>query len=244
MKESDLCATFRQVAEADGWTVYPEISGWDLVLVWSGDAPIPEGATEVQPGDQVAVEAKLRANVEAIHQAATRTRYHRRGSPDFRAVLAPKASRTFQEVAAMLGVGTFTLRHCGPWTYRGGWERERKIVAAPRQRQKREGPRLWLPPIVPEGHGGEPCPRALTPWRVKALIMMARIREAGAISSADFTELGISPQIWVQQRWIVRAGFDGRRARYVLNENHPGLPDQGWEAERDRLVSTRVDAAP
>lgn len=240
MKESELCARFRDAAEADGWTVYPEVGGWDLVLVWSGDAPVPEGATAVQPGDQIAVEAKTRANVEALHQAATRSRYRRGGSPDFRAVLVPKASRTFQDVAAMLRVGTFTLRHCGPWTYRNGWERERKIVAAPRHRHDRDGKRLWLPPIVSDGPAGEPSPRALTPWRVKALRLVARAREQGHLTTEDFQALKISPTIWTQTRWIVPNGRIGRRTRYTLNEDHPSFPSKGWEAELVQL-STRVD---
>ena len=94
MTEAELCAMFRSAAEADGWIVYPEVDGWDLVLVWSGDAPVPEGGTGVKKGDQVAVEAKLRANVGAIQQAVTRSTYRYRGQPDFRAVLAPKGFST------------------------------------------------------------------------------------------------------------------------------------------------------
>jgi len=240
VKESDLCAAFRLAAEADGWEVYPEIAGWDMVLVWSGDAPIPEGAPEVHQGDQVAVEAKTRANVVALNQAATRSRYERRGRPDFRAVLAPKIGADFVTVAGLLGIGCFSLRHCEPWTYRGAYERPRKIVAAPRWRHD-PGSRLWLPPVVPTGEGGQPSPRALTPWRVKALAMMARIRDRGHVTTEDFTEMKISSAIWTQQRWIIPAGRSGRRTRYVLNPAPEiRLPDQGWEDERDRM-STRVD---
>jgi hypothetical protein len=236
VKESELCAIFRDAAEADGWIVHPEVAGWDLVLVWSGDAPVPEGATPVRKGDQVAVEAKLRANVQALNQAATRSTRSRGTRPDFRAVLAPKVGADFQNVAGLLGVGVFSLRHCGPWSYRRSYERERKIVAAPRWRRN-GGSRLWVPPIVSDHPAGEASPRTLTPWRVKALRLIAKIRERGHATTADFKAARISPTIWRQQKWLVPAGRVGRLTRYVLNEDHPGLPDRGWEIQRDAIVA-------
>ena len=140
-------------------------------------------------------------------------------------------------MAGLLGVGVFTLRHCAPWKYSRGYagDRDRKIIAAPRDRRE-IGTRLWLPPIVPTTPAGEPSPMALTPWRVKALRMMARIRAREFVTSNDFRELQISPTIWRQQSWIIPAGRVGRLTRYVLG---PGqLPDHGWETERDAIAAT------
>lgn len=236
MKESELCGIFREAAEADGWIVHPEVAGWDLILVWSGDAPVPEEAPLVQKKDQVAVEAKLRANIPALNQAATRSTRRQGARPDFRAVLAPKVGADFQNVAGLLGVGVYSLRHCAPWSYRRSYERERKIVAAPRWRQETTS-RLWLPPIVSDLPAGMASPRTLTPWRVKALRLIAEIRAKGHATTADFKAARISPTIWRQQKWLVPAGRVGRLTRYVLNEDHPRLPDLGWEAERDAIVA-------
>ena len=237
MKESELCAEFRTAAESDGWIVYPEVEGWDLVLVWSGEAPVPQGAYAVQEGDQVAVEAKLRANVQALRQAATRSTHAGYGRPNFRAVLAPNVGEDFKAVAAMLGVGTYSLRHCGPWVRkrnRYSHDMERKIVAAPHAREASKN-RIWLPPIVSSGPAGEACPRSLTPWRVMALRMMVLIRTRW-VTRLDFKAIGISPQLWTQSNWIIPVGREGRRTLYGINPKAIGLPDEGWEAERDALT--------
>jgi hypothetical protein len=205
-------------------------------LVWRGGDPL-RGSVGIRAGDQVAVEAKARANVEALYQARFRDTRVRGPAPDFRAVLVPKASRAFLEVARDLGVGVYTARHCGPWGgSRGVWNHPRKKVVAPRQRW--ETPRrLWTPPIVSERPAGEPCPSALTEWRVKALELCAVIRARGYCTTADFKRTGISITSWIVSRrhgpWLVRDGEVGRRARYI--EGPGGLPDRGFEAERDAL---------
>lgn len=243
MNESELCALFKKAAQLDGWAVYPEVSEWDLVLIWTGEAPIPMNATVINPGDQVAVEAKMRANVQALRQAVTRSTSRRGGSPDFRAVLAPKVGSDFQDVAAMLGIGTFDLKYCQPWNHgRFRSERERKTISAPRKRFERSGGRLWLPPVIPTGEGGMSSPSPLTKWRVQALKMMTHLRSVEFVTSTDFKQLGINMQIWREQRWIVQDGRKGRYSRYRLNPDHPNLPDKGWEAERDMIESLALSA--
>ena len=228
MTEAELCALFRTAATGDGWTVYPEVDGWDLLLVWERKARPPTG---VRRGDQVAVEAKSRASVTAMAQCLDRCEGAVKG-PDFRAVLAPRASEDFRRVAGALGIGIYTLEHCRPGerTPRS----RRKRVRAPERRMTFDEP-LWTPPVVSEGPGGAPSPRALTPWRVKALRICALLRTRGWVTSKDFEAAGVSMTNW-RKRWIRRDGSVGRLARYVLAEAHD-FPDIGFEAERDALAA-------
>jgi hypothetical protein len=242
--EADLCESFRKAAEADGWDVYPETGGYDLVLVWASDAPIPRGADTPREGDQVGVEAKLRANAEVLCQAASKSKYKytrlkgfvtSRG-PDFRAVLVPVAGDAFKWVARELGLGIYTSRHCGEYTTRGGYQKARKHVVLPYQRWEPKE-KLWLPPVVPRGPGGLQSPSPLTPWRVKALMLCHRLRERGYVTGQDFKELDVSRQIWLERKWLKRAPyvFGERLAKYV--EGGGTLPDVGFEAERDEIAA-------
>lgn len=249
MSEVDLCAAFRSAAESDGWVVYPETSGWDLVLVWPGEQPVPPGALEIPPDTQVGVEAKLRPNADVLAQVIERCGRYKRSRPDLAAVLVPKAAEPFHTVAGALGVGVYTLRHCGPWRpARGGYERGRKTITAPIPRRSRDpvvkgetGQRLWLPPVVPQTPAGTPAPSPLTPWRIQAIRLCAILRERGYVTSQDFTALGINPQIW-RDRWLRAEGrvhVEGRAAplsRYVAI---PGidLPDVGFEVEASALLA-------
>lgn len=252
MKEAELCALFRIAAEEDGWIVYPEVAGWDMVLVWSGEAPIPIGATAIPAGTQVGVEAKMRANVEVLAQVMDRLRFTAR--PDAAAILVPKAGSAFVNVAGSIGAGVYTLHHCGPYTLprSGGWERDRKIVAAPvpsrryvPQAASKRSP-LWLPPVVSQGAAGVPSPSPLTKWRVAALRVCNLLRSRGWVTAADFRAEGVNPQIWKERRWIRPAGKivpeGATRAvtRYVVGDGSQ-LPDAGFEAEARALAE--LDAA-
>jgi hypothetical protein len=240
-RESDLCARFRTAAEADGWVVYPEVSGWDLVLVWPGVSPVPDGEVGPVSGDQVGVHAKLRANADVLWQALTAARDRRR--PDYATVLVRVAGEAFRRVASELGLGVYTDRHCGPWSSRRCAVRPRKRVVAPATRI-RDGDRLWLPPVVSDAPAGVPSPSALTPWRVQALRLCGRLRERGYVTRRDFSELGISPTTWLADgRWLVRDGSVGSLARYVAAPGRD-LPDRGFKAELEAILRVDADQSP
>ena len=63
MTEVRLCDRIRAWAEALGFVVYPEVCGWDLVLV-ARDRVLQLGRHAVSPGEQVGIHAKSWANYE------------------------------------------------------------------------------------------------------------------------------------------------------------------------------------
>lgn len=236
MRESELCEKFIAAAVKDGWTVYPECKEWDLVLV--------------KAGTQIAVEAKSRANVQSIVQTVKRNRHLRlsgrgylaKSGPDFKAVLVPKASPEYRRLCAFLKIKVFCLRYCEKWK-RDWFEHDRKIIEVPEERFRLDYEKpLWTPPVVPENvQAGVSSPSPLTPWRVKALRMCARLRAGESVTSKTFKEMGISITRWKQGRnpWIVDSGErDGRHYLYTINDPVPAdFPDVGWEEERDAIIA-------
>lgn len=243
--EAEICDIFRTAAEGDGWVVYPEIGQWDLLLVWSGDHPQWRGTPKIDPGTQIGIEAKLRANVDALAQCIERPKTT---GPDYRAVLAPRVGASFRTVAKALSVATYSIAGNTPkpdgdldsdlvYMSRGGIRQP--IMAPPMDLQWHPKRRHKLPPIVPTFSGGEASPRSLTRWRISALRIMARLRAGEEMSAADFRAAGTDHRIWVQYGWVLRSriGKD-RRFFYRLNlDSSAALPDVGYESERDALVA-------
>lgn len=246
--EAELCDAFAEAARGDGWRVFPEVSGFDLVLEWDGTRPVPTiwrdredvPIAAVDAGYQIGIDAKLRANIDVLAQAIGRIEdsIHR---PDAAAVLVPEYSRAYACIAHRLGLRCFDLRNCA------GAQRHTidPVVPPPLwlYRGSHAGPdkRLALPPIPLRDSGGKGGPRTLSQWRVGALRVCALLRARGSLTRADAKPHGIDLADWAQRGWLVS---DGKRpARYT-----PGLrldvtgPEVGYEATRDALIA--ADAKP
>ena len=213
-RETVLCDEFAARARASGWIVYPETGGWDLLLVHA-DAT------------QVGVQAKLRPSFDVVAQAMERTFFapdtH---GPDFRAVLVPTATASFRAVCDELRLHVYTASH--------EWARH---VAVPLDRLRRAvKQRHALPPIVPSWSGGAPSPKTLSRWRIGSLRLCALLRSRGYITGADFKAHQIDRSRWVAAGWVHSEGDRGS-LRYVPGRNACGLPDVGYEAERDALAA-------
>lgn len=260
MREVEVCQQFAEYAREDGWTVYPECGAWDLVLVWERDdeALGDIGPRSVRYGDQVAVEAKTRANFKAICQCADRgptpcsSTTYARATPNWIAVLAPSIPNGFGTVAGLIGYETIDLeavegRAADEWRRGPSWRPNSKHRMDPEKR-------LWTPPIVPDVAGGQPSPSALTPWRIAALRMCVVLRHRGWVSKHDFDDAGFGRGLWRDRRWIVRdgdveleddEGTPRHYARYRMPEDTPrSFPDKGWEGERDAVVKAAPDWIP
>jgi len=235
-REAELCERFAAAAREQGWDVFPEVAGWDLVLVFRG-APRErrhyEPRCDARPGDQLALEAKMRASVDALAQAHQRSRWQ---GPDFRGVLVPEASRDFRYLAGELRLHTFDLSFCGPWKRKRAPTQDRRLLSVSEAMRWDRDRRLWLPPIPLQGPGGQPSPRRLTRWRIAALRLCVLLRSRGWLTSEDFRREKISIATW-RDRWI-RADHagprEGKLVRYLAVPD-VALPDAGYEAERDAL---------
>ena len=239
-RETELCDGFAARARESGWLVYPETGGWDLLLV-------AQTAARTEPGTQVGVQAKLRANVEVIAQAMDAAPLHDFDErpipnslgafvpkgPDFRTVLVPKWSGEFRALCRALRLHVYT---------HGSEFRHVETVHVPPEGLRRTVNRYALPPIVPSWSGGAPSPKTLSGWRIGALRICATLRARGFVSPADFKAHGIDSSRWVAGGWVTSTGPRGSIV-YVPGPRAEALPDVGYEAERDALVAADARAA-
>ena len=242
-KEAELCEYFMRAMKAQGWIVYPETGNFDVMLLATDRTLLVQEHARfalrsafhkgwVKPGDLVGVEAKLRGNTEVIHQAA-RSEYE---GPDFRSVLVPKAGRSFEWVAMRLGLGVITAEDLDPPVFYSSAIGKRVVSAIEVARGSRWTPtkRPWIPPVVPEGPAGEPSPRTLTRWRVKALRLCIVLEDRGYLMTEDFAREKVNIGRWRDLQWLTRGENRGRFATYVRG---PGknFPSEGWEVEMSKL---------
>lgn len=233
--ESEICTLFAEKAHRGGWKVYPEVSSWDLLLVWEGHDKKSFLYRDLREGDQLGIEAKTRANFKGLAQCIKRHPDRCRTGPDFIGILAPKITEDFSFVAANLGFSTFSNEH-----YEGS---ARKHIFVTDSKRLNPSQKLWVPPVVPDIVPGQPSPSPLTKWRVKALKMCAILRKRGYLTTKDFDRIGISKETW-RDRWIERDGRDGRYVKYVGMFGVNDFPDKGWEKERDEIVEASPEGIP
>lgn len=213
MTEVELCTWFQVVAEQQGFTVYNEWGGYDQLLV-------------AADGTQIGVEAKLRANSEVLSQAINGWQWRDRADtwadrgPQTRAVLVPKASKSFRYIADALGVVVFA---------RGAYEkslwRRRRFWEIIKEDRYRWGKGVDLPPFIPDVVAGAPSPVRLTPWKIKAIRLCNRLRDKGFVTVHDFKEFKVSPTRW-QHHWLKPDGKEGRAIKWVPIGGDVKLPDE------------------
>lgn len=224
---------------AAGWTVYPEQCGFDAVLVVGSRGPArgahwPEGPRE---GDVVAVEGKLRGNLDVLQQIIPPWKTHwnarhmadggRFDAPvaDWYLVVVGGATRAFRDVALALGVevhvpmGERPPDEISRWMSTR-WEEDSRWDPCwhDRMRSPPEFPRL-KPLLAVEQQAGLPAPRSITPWKVAAVRMCL---EGGEITTKT-SEVDL--RRFVSAGWIEPTGEKrGRCTVYRLVEPPP--PDR------------------
>lgn len=243
MSEVDLCDRLRDWAERLGFEVYPEVHGWDLVLVTSETRHLDRDRRQtVEPGEQVGIHAKLRANCDVLEQAAP-SDFAGYG-PTWPMVAVPVAGHSFRYIARRLGIGVIeVLPPSKTFTTHG----EPRVVQGARQS---EAKLLPLPPVASRViKAGAPSPRQLSPWRIKALRFLAFARAAAdhRFATSDIKAHGLSKD-WAD-RWgvpvdwatEVRRGKTVRVRVYQLISAADKLPDHGYEDVAAELAA--ADAA-
>jgi len=232
-KETELVLAFRDwlqerrwstnaTTNGDGWIVYPETAGWDLLLAHN------------EHGIQIGIEAKLSLNAKVLEQALPPHRWAAEIGPDYRAVLVPGDScqHHMASLAAHLGVTVITIDalHDEYERRRGRlWRCTAELPTEIREYSDRNWfswlptTRETLPEYVPDVCGGDSAPVALTPWKVKAIKLLILLERRGAVTRRDMKALELSPSRWTAPyHGFLAPTPDG----YVRYERTPDLKAQ------------------
>ncbi len=207
--EAELCEALSTAARALGFKVFSETAGFDLLLV-------SESAKGFDAGDQIGVEAKLRANWQVLYQALPRPLgiHH----PDFYCVLVPTCDRDYCELAGRLEISVIVGHelvgsdlHMFPFDM----HRRRRWY-----RQRAKGT-CWVPDVEVVGMAaGTKSPLQITQWKMNAIKVCMRGVHNGFLTKKDFEECHVSMPRFLEMGWIkgydmVREGKK-RVKRYVL----------------------------
>lgn len=229
MLESDLCDSLAAAAQRSGWTVYPETWNWDLLL-----AKRMLDVNGVFEDVQIGVQAKVRINLAVLKQALPHWGAARSG-PRYRAVLVSNPWGA-EDVCQRLKLWLF-----------GRMER-RMVRWGPQAKEMEDGHGValllgripdyeWpgepmlLPPIVPSGSGGVPCPSPLSKWKLGALRLLALATARPPITSRDAKACGVDLELFIKKQWLVRDGAVGRLYAYRIGDPDPARADKRHPTE-------------
>lgn len=210
--EADLCAAFSAWATGEGWTVYPETGGFDLLLV---------DADHYQLG----IEAKKQLNFKVCSQALPHHYDHT--GPDYRGILVGTAPNP---------AAVALLAHCGlavffPQRAYGGRTVQLTFSADANSYYKHHlhdhNPRrrVELPEIIPDVPAGVPAPSTLSPWKIGALRILALLELRGFVTRDDFRRVGIDARRWcASDGWLTSLGSGkwGLGRAPDFRAQHPG----------------------
>lgn len=214
-KEADLCRDFSAWVIDQGWLVYAETGGWDLLLVRPRD------------GFQVGIEAKLSLNAKVLCQVLDSEDGYI-GGPDVHAVLVPEITTVngLVKIARRLNIVVFEGVHTTKQAWRGGSFVDIPITTfrpdLPRTDHWNQNEyasygifpercpdkRLELPDYVPDVTGGHSAPVQLTTWKIGAIKIAIIMDRLGCVTRGDFKALKVSPTRWTVD-WLKSNGNGG-----------------------------------
>lgn len=230
-KESVLCDLFIEAFnEIEGWTCYPEGSGFDVLVVH-------------QDGRQIGVEAKLSLNAKVADQILPGfgDDLYGRPGPDHRVVIVSRITDASEGIAKMLrrlGVSVlcprerwerhgyeyyFDLKHDifqgdSGTTY---WGLVRLFDWWPAERCR-------VPAFAQALPAGVPSPVRLTPWKESAIKLVALMRSQGFITVKQIAAHGMGSTTWTQPAAGKPAWLDkgAARGQWVETVNMPPFDKQ------------------
>ena len=219
--EEALCAAFAMWAQEEGFTVFAETAGWDMLLV-------------ADDGLQLGIEAKLALNLKVIAQALGSIYSYGTAGPDFRGVLVPAADSACTAMLAHCGVSVFYPYYFNGvrWLFRRDGDHEFEMFDWNPVR------RCELPEFVPDVPAGVPAPRTLSPWKVGALRVMALLELQGFVTREDVRRCKNDPRRWCAgDGWLSPLGNGrwgpGRAPRF--DQQHPQVYAQILAETRAKL---------
>jgi hypothetical protein len=212
--EAHLCREFTGAARDNGFKVWSE-AGYDLLLQATQNNPM---GFDARLGDFIGIEAKLVSNLKVLSQLITRRTASVSQGPAFFAVLVPRASVEFKEVAASLRLIVITSKRLGVggqegWAFRGGRGQRHLFPEA-----------CWHPDIEVDIPAGQKSPKQMTKWKMNAVELAVVARDQGYVTSQLFHKMGLSMTVWKANRWIVETGEKiGRLKVYRLGDKAPDV---------------------
>ncbi len=148
-------------ARRGGAAVHPECSGWDIVIV----AP---------SGEQIGVQAKLRPTLDVIGQAIGGMAANQ--GPDIVAIAVPVHNVTLDRVARALDMTMLLGVALAP---RGHVDFKQWMRLA---RRRVTTKRCWVPEVEIDIPCGVPSPRTVSPWKMGAAKVCARLRDGSTFT--------------------------------------------------------------
>lgn len=231
--EAAMLVAFMAEARAMGFRVVPEACGHDLVLVVTEPLRRPPGSHRILPdvevGDVIAVEGKLRASITLLRQVTPP--FRRRwgctspATADFYAAVIPGYDSDFEEAAHALGAAVWVMRPGRPKADR--WDYDHAPILASfdlRDELRCVGyGRLAVPDLDVDITPGCPSPRQVTAWKIAAvrLCLLGLTRE---LVNADFVDAKVNRRRFVDSGWVT-VRREGRVGFYILADVQ-GRPDR------------------
>jgi len=236
--EAEMCAAFIDWVKRDGFRSYPETGGFDILCV--------NEAT----GHQIGVQAKLRLNFKVLDQLLPRYLANKDEGPDHYAVLVPQHPGDAEQLLAILGVVCFyavrTHRHDRPAEfsmpgYGAKPSRKQFFDWNPKSRVK-------LPDYIPDVAAGAPCPIQLTPWKINALRLLARLELHGPVMRREIATFGMDSRRWCGHgAWLVPAEGSShaeRNGRWIRGPLCPRFDEQHPDVYAQIKAELAAAAAP
>lgn len=198
--EAELCDIFiREFNQVEGWRCYPEAAGFDVIVVH-------------EDGRQIGVEAKMQLNAKVADQILPcHHDFYGRPGPDYRMVIVSKITDASQGIVKMLDhLGVKVLVPRQSYDHRlkqhHTFDLEHKLLEVSGRPPYYDWylfdwnppERCTLPSMVTSLRAGIPSPIRLTPWKEKALMVVAQLRDQGFITSKQIAARGISVTVWTQ----------------------------------------------
>ncbi|MCV4065275.1 hypothetical protein ACRCQJ_12590 [Pseudomonas aeruginosa] len=233
-KEADLCNLFmKEFGALPGWRCYPEAGGFDVLAVHDD-------------GRQLGVEAKMALNAKVAEQIlpGDRDEFFGKPGPDYRLVIVSKitpASAGIARMLAMLGVLVLVpnqyrsrLGDAYSFNFHNILEARGAQTSYGQQYLHDWNPaiRCHVPALLQALPAGVPSPVKLTPWKEKALTILALMRRQGFITAKQIAAHGHNVTRWTQPdgmkpAWLTKGAVRGQwiETEYMpaFDKQHPEL---------------------
>jgi hypothetical protein len=228
--EADLCDAFILWAKKNGWTVYPETGGFDILLVDN-------------EGHQLGIEAKLQLNAKVIDQILDDGwEWVGKRGPHHRGILVPETNHPgLVKLLAYAGIEIFKPTHQRSWGDKPEFDFGDKRIFSNEMFDHNPQVPLELPEYVPDVRAGISGPVQLTKWKIGALRLMAKLELQGYITKMDCQFFKVDHRRFCSaDGWLAPLGNGkwGMGAIPRFDQQHPVIYEQIKAEVREQMIQT------